>query len=220
VTNQILSELIKKAPDFWSWREGVFRFVQTKEKIFSNPYPGTKFINLEDKQWSNLKSEDPYFLPIEELEKLIQYKERQQERDASLAALYSRIGDGYQRRLDLSESQDYLAEQQIAIDYFSKAIDLNRQLGLDLDLANNLNKLANLYSSQGRWSEAEPLYLEALKIRRKLFEEKANNEANNDLTTSLLNNLFDLLRQIGSSIKYRRNSKNRSIYRSNNTNDR
>jgi hypothetical protein len=26
VTNQILVELVKKAPDFWSWREGVFRF--------------------------------------------------------------------------------------------------------------------------------------------------------------------------------------------------
>ena len=32
------------------------------------------------------------------------------------------------------------------------------------DVATSLNNLANLYSSQGRYAEAEPLYQEALKI--------------------------------------------------------
>lgn len=30
VTNQMLIDLSKKAPDFWSWRKGVFRFISEK----------------------------------------------------------------------------------------------------------------------------------------------------------------------------------------------
>ncbi|MEH2267653.1 MAG: tetratricopeptide repeat protein, partial [Nostoc sp.] len=41
VTNQILVNLIKKAPDFWSWRNGVFRFESKK----TNAIPGKELEN-------------------------------------------------------------------------------------------------------------------------------------------------------------------------------
>jgi tetratricopeptide (TPR) repeat protein len=37
------------------------------------------------------------------------------------------------------------------------------------DVATGLNNLASLYQSQGKYSEAEPLYLEALEMRKRLF---------------------------------------------------
>ncbi|MDB9349358.1 tetratricopeptide repeat protein, partial [Nodularia spumigena] len=37
------------------------------------------------------------------------------------------------------------------------------------DVATSLNNLANLYYSQGRYDEAEPLYLQAFKIRQQVF---------------------------------------------------
>jgi tetratricopeptide (TPR) repeat protein len=43
-------------------------------------------------------------------------------------------------------------------------------------IATTLNNLAQLYSSQGRWAEAEPLILEALAIRRELFGTTVNSD--------------------------------------------
>jgi tetratricopeptide (TPR) repeat protein len=55
------------------------------------------------------------------------------------------------------------------------------------DVATSLNDLAMLYTSQGRWSDAEPLYERALSIRERLFGERPHA----DVATSL-NNLAAL----------------------------
>lgn len=64
------------------------------------------------------------------------------------------MGDIYKRRLDRGEAQDYKTEQALAIEYYQKAVELQKELGLDKDLARSLNNLASLYKSQGRYSEA------------------------------------------------------------------
>ncbi|MFM6897221.1 MAG: tetratricopeptide repeat protein, partial [Microcystis panniformis] len=49
---------------------------------------------------------------------------------------------------------------------------LKRLLGKEHpDVAKSLNNLANLYDSQGRYTEAEPLYLEAINIFRERLGE-------------------------------------------------
>jgi tetratricopeptide (TPR) repeat protein len=40
------------------------------------------------------------------------------------------------------------------------------------DVAISLNDLAGLYESQGRYEEAEPLYIQALDMRKKLLGDK------------------------------------------------
>ena len=40
------------------------------------------------------------------------------------------------------------------------------------DVATSLNNLALLYFSQGRYEEAEPLYIQALDMRKKLLGEE------------------------------------------------
>ncbi|XPM60929.2 MAG: tetratricopeptide repeat protein [Leptolyngbya sp. IPPAS B-1204] len=81
-----------------------------------------------------------------------------------LASLYAQLGQVHHNRLDRGEFADYPTELAKAIEYFEKAIELQTELELPLDLATSLNNLALLYESQGRYSEAEPLYLRALEI--------------------------------------------------------
>ncbi len=181
VTNQILVNLIKKAPDFWSWRNGVFRFVSKKRiAVSSRELEPIRFAFNDGELW-NVNDDNPYFLPIEDLKELIRQTQQQRGvKDPNLATLYFRMGDIYRRRLNQGEAQDYKTEQALAIEYYQKAVELQKELGLDIDLAYTLNNLAFLYNNQGRYSEAEPLYQQALAIRRRLLGEE-----HPDVATSL-----------------------------------
>jgi CHAT domain-containing protein/tetratricopeptide (TPR) repeat protein len=76
-----------------------------------------------------------------------------------------------------------------AIPFAERALAIARSIfpSPHQNLASSLNDLGLLYSHQGRWSEAEPLYQESLSTRRQLF----GNTANDDLASSL-NNLGQL----------------------------
>jgi tetratricopeptide (TPR) repeat protein len=60
-----------------------------------------------------------------------------------------------------------------------------------LDVANSLNRLARLYYDQGRYSDAEPLFIRALTINEQQFGASHPNTANS------LNNLAQLYKSIG-----------------------
>ena len=125
VTNQILANLIKKAPDFWSWRKGVFHFESKKTTAISSQEIEPLRLFMSDRDLLSNDDQDPYFLPLEDLQQLIQQIEQQRgTKDSSLATLYSRMGQIYNRRLERGESQDYQKEQALAIEYFRKAVDL------------------------------------------------------------------------------------------------
>jgi tetratricopeptide (TPR) repeat protein len=63
----------------------------------------------------------------------------------------------------------------MAIEYFKKAIALQQESDMEAELSISLNYLALLYKSQGRYLEAEPLYLQAVEIfRSKLPENHPN----------------------------------------------
>ncbi|MDF5726005.1 MAG: tetratricopeptide repeat protein [Rhizonema sp. PD37] len=192
VTKQILVNLIKKAPDFWSWRNGVFRFVSKKTiTVSSRELESIRFAFNDAELW-NANDDNPYFLPIEDLKELIRHTQQQRgAKDSNLVTLYSRMGDIYRRRLDRGEAQDYKIEQALAIEYYQKAVELQKELGLDKDLASSLNNLAYLYNSHGKYSEAEPLLVEALELRKRLL-----GEDHPDVATSL-NNLASLYKSQG-----------------------
>jgi tetratricopeptide (TPR) repeat protein len=191
VTNQILTNLIKKASDFWSWRAGVFHFVSRKKNTVSSKEIAPIRSVFSESELSGFDDENPYFLPIEDLRQFIYQKEQQGVKDSSLATLYSRLGGIYNRRLDRGECEDYRKEKELAIEYFTKAVELQKELGLEKDLATSINNLAALYESQGRYSEAEPLFLQALELTQRLLGDE-----HPDVATSL-NNLAFLYRSQG-----------------------
>jgi len=192
ITHQIERSLSKQAPDFWSWRKGVFRFWSRKKAALPRQEIESFNFALEDENLLSTDDDDQYFLPLEDLKALIQHtEEKRGEKDPSLATLYARMGQIYRQRLKRGEFQDYQQELALAIEYFSKAANLQKELGLEEDFASTLNNLALLYDSQGRYDQAEPLYLQALELRKRLLGEE-----HPDVATSI-NNLALLYKSQG-----------------------
>jgi tetratricopeptide (TPR) repeat protein len=192
LTQQIQASLSKKALDFWSWRKGVFRFVSKKTSAVSKREIADFLFTLEEHKLLGTDEDDISFISLEDLHELIRQTEQQRgEKDPSLSTLYARMGRIYRRRLNRGESQNYQKEQALAIQYLCKAIDLQKQFGLEEDLATSLNNLAVLYESQGRYNQAEPLLEQALELKKRLL-----GEDHPDVATTL-NNLAGLYESQG-----------------------
>ena len=184
VTNQLLVNLIKQAPDFWSWRSGVFHFV-SKAKNFVDvrelepirlTFRGTELDNFDD--------DKSYSLSIEDLQRLIEQIERESgKEDKKLATLYTELADIYRRRLDRGEAGDYQKEQNLAIEYCYKAVELQTELGLEEELIHSLNNLTSLYHDKGRYNKAQAIGIKALELTKRFLGE------NHPDTATSLNNL-------------------------------
>ncbi|MFM7449309.1 MAG: tetratricopeptide repeat protein [Leptolyngbyaceae cyanobacterium] len=175
VTEAVAQGLAQQAPDFWSWRGGVFEFEQPVawqlpdlSLELPQPEPTEPPISLADpdklgQQIAALQAEDPN-LPL-------------------LASLYQSLGQTYAHRLEQGIATDRPQETAKAIAAFQSAIAHRTTLTDPAPLlATSLNSLAQLYASQGRYEEAEPLLREALQLRRELLGER-----NPDVATSLNN---------------------------------
>jgi len=91
------------------------------------------------------------------------------ENSSKTEVLYSQLGTLYAERVESAKSTDRQKELTLAQEYLEKAIVLQTKFQKLEALATSLNNLASLYKSQGRYSEAEPLYLDALEMRKRLF---------------------------------------------------
>ena len=167
MTHQMLTDLSQAAPDFWSWRQGVFRFASRKTAAV----PVRAIESIRNLDGLELPDRDAVTIPLADLEALIAQTEAKNPSDPLLASLYSQISDVHLNRALVGQSYGYATELEQAEKYCQKAIALQRQLEQLEDVATSLNNLAGLYKSQGRYSEAEPLYLEALELRIQLLRE-------------------------------------------------
>ena len=139
VTFQMERNLSKKAPDFWAWRKGVFRFISFQKKAL--PREDVDFLRpVLGERLDDVDEDEPHFLPVGDLQELIEKIE---------AELY--------RSVERYSEAESLYLQAIEIDKI--ALPENHP-----SFANNLHNLAELYHSQGRYSQAEPLYLQAIEI--------------------------------------------------------
>lgn len=168
VTYQLHEVLASRAPDFWSWRNGVFWFISKKSAT------------VEPQQLDDLVSElmledataTSHPLPIQDLQALVQTIEQTKGgRDPSLITLYTRIGQVYQARADSGECQNYRAELDRAIAYYQKAIALQEQHNRVSGYDPTLSLLASAYETKGDYEQAESLYERDLDIKKGFFEE-------------------------------------------------
>jgi len=189
LTNQLERKVRERARDFWSWRKGVFRFQCHRQHAVSRE-DMAPFASFLGREFTDTDDDDPHFLPVADLQELIEKIERQKGvEDSRLATLYQRLGMVYQRRVDRGEYEDYRQEQERAIECFEKAIKLQRKFDKEIDLTDSLNNLAGLYRRQNRLTEAEPLLLEAIDIDRKALPKDHPQLANH------LSNLASLYRR-------------------------
>ncbi|RMF68759.1 MAG: tetratricopeptide repeat protein [Cyanobacteria bacterium J069] len=146
--------LAQQAPDFWSWRGGVFWFGLRSEAL--RP--------VEPVARSGQQAVGQVDATLAELLQLIETLEQQPDPDAAqLLALYDRLGEYYARRGDSGNSR------QFAIQVYRRVVQLQKTLGLKRELAENLEKLGNLYSEL-RYNVPEALanYEQAIALYREV----------------------------------------------------
>ena len=185
IPSRIYDQIPKQAPDFWSWRNGVFHFQPELSLVQGNFSINQSLGNIKDNQ------EGSVFSP-EQLEASLAEAIQQWGADSSKTeVLYSQLGNLYAERVKSAKSTDRQKELTLAQEYLEKAIVLQTKFQKLEALATSLNNLASLYNSQGKYSEAEPLYLDALEMRKRLFTGDYPDVA------SSLNNLAVLYRNQG-----------------------
>jgi tetratricopeptide (TPR) repeat protein len=169
VNKQILNSLVKQAPDFWSWRRGVFLFVPINTISTNNMSMsftiGWDSVSLNSDVDTDSQDAQQSF-KLEELIETINQAENDStiKEHSWLWVLCEMVGQIYAERLKNTRSQNYKMEQDLAIQYFQKAITIRRKLnlrtGLDISLAN----LGSLYEAQGEYEQAKQLYSQGLEI--------------------------------------------------------
>lgn len=180
LTPAIATSLAQQAPDFWSWRGGIFEFSKPISAYIQGLPVTHTFSNQEEHGQRTIIKADPTDLQ-NQIDELLS-----QDPDSPLlASLYLSLGDAYKENIQYNQAE-------IA---YQKALDLYEQLGTNHpDVATILNNLAGIYYSQGNYSEAAPLLL-------RLIEFKEQQLGSDDPSVaSSLNNLALLYKSQG---KYR-----------------
>ena len=185
IPSRIYAQIAKQAPDFWSWRNGVFHFQLEPSLVTNELLINRNSEVILDNQASSIFS--PEQLEASLAEAINQWGAN----SSKLETLYSQLGNLYSERVQSGKSADRERELALAEQYFNRAIVLQTQFQQQDALANSLNNLALLYRLQGRYNDAEPLYLQSLDIRKRQL-----GDDHPDVATSL-NNLALLYKKQG-----------------------
>ena len=152
VTDPIATGLAQQAPDFWSWRGGVFEFDKPVLPMLAKR-------SVEDRPTPDYEPASP--LLIEELEQQIATLKTQDPDSPLLASSLNNLAELYRSQ----------GRYQAAEPLHQQALEMRRSLLGEThpDVATSLNNLALLYKLQGRYEAAEPLYIQALERFRSLL---------------------------------------------------
>ena len=157
---RIFAQLAKQAPDFYSWRNGIFQF-QPEPSFVTNELSENRGIEPTANDSSSS------LFSVEQLESsLAQGIEQWGENSRNLEPLYSQLGSLYASRVESRKSEDREREYALAQEYLQKAIALQTQFKEEESLASSLYNLARLYHYHREYEQAESLYWQALEINR------------------------------------------------------
>jgi tetratricopeptide (TPR) repeat protein len=177
---RIFAQLAKQAPDFYSWRNGIFQF-QPEPSLIAYNVSGGNPGAIGDAA----KDSSSSLFSVGQLESsLAQGIQQWGENSRNLEPLYSQLGSLYASRVQSRESEDREREYALAQEYLNKAIALQTQFKQEESLSTSLYNLARLYSYHREYEQAEALYRQALEINR-----AGENQAE---IAKVLNNLANL----------------------------
>ena len=195
VTSTVEVNLRKKSPDFWSWRKGVFRFISPP----SNFLPCQEFLPiLQSFDEITIDKDIPSISKEDLLELIEQIEVNKGKKEPRLASLYASLAKIYNLRLLYrSPLVDYRQEQELAIEYYQKAIDLQTELNLELDLVASLNSLAGIYYCLGEYQKALEFCQQSLAITRKIGDRMGEAKSYRGL-----GNVYDSLGEYQKAIEF------------------
>ena len=187
----IATRLSRQAPDFWSWRGGVFEF--TGQAIPAAPPAALQMAQPQMPQPEPVGS-----LPLADLQQQVAALAEQDARSPLLITLYRSLGDTYRRQYryhealeryekslllaqslkDLQGQADALnnlglvyedlASYEQAIDLYQQSINIAREIGDRLGEANSLGNLGIAYDSLGQYQKAIDFQQQFLSIAREI----------------------------------------------------
>jgi tetratricopeptide (TPR) repeat protein len=159
--SRLMTEVAKKARDFWSWRGGIFKF-QFAPLVFPVNPDRDPADNPTIKKSSSA-------LSISQLESsLAEALTTWGEDSANIEPIYAQLGRAYSERVWQGEADNLIQEIALAETYLNKAIALQKRYNRKYDLTYSLDSLGYMYSRLGEWNKAEVLYKESLLAREEL----------------------------------------------------
>ncbi len=162
VTHQILREMSRRAPDFWSWRKAVLRFALEEVEP----------IAVREGEWSSQtsppQSNEEFLPPLKELLSETQQLELTEPESANLATLYDKLGQVYANRIANGKAANLEQERQQAIDAFQNSIHEYQKINNLFALVNTLVTLANFLYVQSRYEEAIAAYQQSAEIAHEI----------------------------------------------------
>ena len=159
----VVDRLAERAPDFWSWRGGVFWFEGRPQA--ERVSKGDGYATQQQPQVYQFQSRGEQrkgALSVEELLRLIESVEAQQGEDAPLlSSLYGQLGEAYDNRGGSG------AERHFAIEAYEAAVASQRRQGLREELAKSLYRLGKLYFElQDDVARGKAAFEEAIELYR------------------------------------------------------
>jgi tetratricopeptide (TPR) repeat protein len=161
VSQIILKEMSQRAPDFWSWRKAVLRFVDESE-------PSFVAMQTEPRQTASEPQTDEYLPPVAELQAEIDQLTERDEQTPGLATLYDRLGQVYAQRVQQGAAKNLQDERERSIAAFQEAIARYRNQDNLLAQMKSLIHLGNFSISQSRYTEAIEFYQQSLNIAHEM----------------------------------------------------
>jgi len=166
--DDVATRLAQQAPDFWSWRSGVFEFYAVAQPDSVTRSDGMQPLPMHATTDSTNADNQ---IPIAELEQQIVALEATSPESPLLATLYNELGNVHGRK--------YRYRQ--ALEFFQKALKVAVKTNNLLGQAVSLKNIGDALSDCGRFRQAIAFYEKALAFHREL--KNSYNEA--DLLNSI-----------------------------------
>ncbi len=152
LSNAVATGLSQQAPDFWSWRSGVFEFESQPDgvELSSSPFQTDNHIPSEQES-ANLETSA---CKIADLKQQIAELHHQNQKSPLLTTLYSDLGDTYSQQ----------AAHESALHAYKQALEQTKISNHQSKQAEIFFKLGDTLLSCRRYEQARGYYQQALKI--------------------------------------------------------
>ena len=166
VPSRLMREMVRGAPDFWSWRDGVFAFEPVLAGVTPNQDGARGMIVGDRLTLADQESSGAVQFSVEELERSLEEAIAQfGERSKAVADLYRQLGTRY-------ELQQTKESYQQAIHYFERALEIYRHLEQPIDMAGVLLDLGIDFDRLSQYSQGIAYFEESLAICREIGDRK------------------------------------------------
>ncbi|WP_121970212.1 tetratricopeptide repeat protein [Leptolyngbya sp. BC1307] len=224
VPDAVATRIGQRAPDFWSWRGGVFEFVARPKVVTEagHPMPRVREVDTTD---------SPGQLSIADLQRQIEGLEEASPESSLLITSYNSLGEAYEREyargealalyekalalarannnlegqvrslINLGNALEYSGRSQQAIEYYEQSLKIAREIGDRKGEASSLHGLGNAYFLLGQYQRAVEFYQQWLEIAGETDDRKSEADS-----LSRLGNAYDSLGQPQRAIEFHQQS--------------